>query len=323
MYDSISDFRKRKSTLVLPVLTKRAQRRCANKCIFSQFSQFIIHNNFNKEKLVEGLILTEAVPEENVVISTETAFSNEKILEKKTIIYETRVDPTAIKVAGEKTKDQLFTRFGILKPKPNEVQFVSIEKYYEPYSMISGRYFIDYLRKCTYHISVDKEVLEVVLLNNKFKPEQSADSSQRSHNEIKLEAEERLKNDVKASLVLDQSGKDVTLEKLPSAPSERRPKKILEKLGAQEIAGDADLSVIRSRIAQRPKDISRIVSELFEVDERAVIYTPRFRVKYRNLKTGEEKTVEFDGVTGERIRESKRESSHSNPLIPPPPPPSP
>jgi len=266
--------------------------------------------------------LTEAVPDENTLISIDTASCNEKIIKKKTIVYETRVDPTVIKVAGEKIKDQLFTRFGILKPKPNEVQFVSIEKYYEPYSMISGRYFIDYYRKRTYSIDVDKEVLEVVLLNNVLKPEQSADSSQRRHSEIKLEGEERLKNDVKTSLVLDQSGKDVTLEKLPSAPSEPHPKNILEEFGAQEVAADADLSVLRSRIAQRPKDTSRIVSELFEVDERAVIYTPRFRVQYKNLKTGDERTVEFDGVTGEKIRESKRATSHSNPPIPPPPPPS-
>jgi hypothetical protein len=93
-----------------------------------------------------------------------------------------------------------------------------------------------------------------------------------------------------------------------------------KKLGAQEIAGDADLNVLRSRIARRPKDISRLVSELFEVGERAVIYTPRFSVQYKNLKTGEEKTVEFDGVTGERIRESKRETSHNNPPISPPAP---
>ena len=267
--------------------------------------------------------MTETVHDERVFTSIDKAFSNEKILERKTIVYETRVDPTVIKVAGEKIKDQLFTRFGILKPKQNEVQFVSIEKYYEPYSMISGRYFIDYYRRCTYSIHVDKEVLEVDLLNNKLRPEQIVDSSHRPRNEIKLEAEERLENDVKASLVWDSSGKEVALENLPSAPSEPHPKNILEEFGVQEVAGDADLNILRSRIAQRPKDISRVVSEVFEVEERAVIYAPRFRVQYGNNKTGEEKTVEFDGVTGERIRQSKGEGSNGNPPVLPPPPPPP
>lgn len=267
--------------------------------------------------------MTETVHDANIVISTETASSNERISEKKTIVYETRVDPTVMKVAGEKIKDQLFTRFGFLKPKPDEVQFVSIEKYYEPYSMISGRYLIDYYRKCIYLVDIDDEVFEVVLLDNKLEPEQSAGSSVKHHKVVKLEGEERLKNDVKASLVLDGSGKDVTLEKLPSAPSERHPEKILKEFGVQEIAGNADLDVIRSRIVQRPKDISRLVSELFEVDERTVIYTPRFRVRYRNFKTGEEKAVEFDGVTAERIQQSKHESSRRGTPLPPPPPPPP
>lgn len=267
--------------------------------------------------------MTETVHDEDIVISTETAFLNEKIVERKTIVYETRVDPTVIKVAGEKIKDQIFTRFGILKPKQNEVQFISIGKYYEPYQMISGRYFVDYYRKCTYLIDVDKEVLEVILLNNKLRPDQSADSSQTRRNEIKLEGEERLQKDVKTSLILDQDGKDVTLEKLPAAPSEPNPKDILEEFGVQEVAENADLNVLRSRVAQRPKDIGRLVSELFEVEERATIYTPRFRVQYQNVKTGEEKFVEFDGVTGERIRESKREGSNRNRPVPPPPPPPP
>ncbi len=258
-------------------------------------------------------MLTETVNDEKVVISTEALPSNERIAERKTIVYETRVDPTVIKVAGEKLKDQLFTRFGFLKPKPDEVQFVSIEKYYEPYSMINGKYFIDYYRKCAYLVKVDGKVLEVVLLNNKFEPEQSTDSYAKDHKVIRLEGEERLRNEVKASLILDRSGQDVTLEKLPSAPSERHPKKILAEFGEQEIAGNADLDIIRSRIVKRPKDINRLVSELFEVDERAVIYTPRFRILYRNLKTGEEKTVEFDGVTAEKIQQSKHASSHCIP----------
>jgi hypothetical protein len=267
--------------------------------------------------------LTEIIKNENMVVLTGTTPCTEKIVGRKTIVYETRVDPTVIKVAGEKFKEQLFARFGFLKPRPGEIQFVSIEKYYEPYLMISGKYFIEYYRKCSYLVRVDKKVLEVLLLNKKFEPEQSMGSYARDYNTIKIEGEERLKNEAKASLILDRSGQDVTLEKLPSAPSERYPKKILEESGAQEITGNEDLGVIRSRILKRPSDINRLVSELFEVDERAIIYAPRFRVLYKNLKTGEEKTVEFDGVTAERIQQSKHSGSHTVPSVPPPPPPPP
>jgi hypothetical protein len=124
---------------------------------------------------------------------------------------------------------------------------------------------------------------------------------------------------VKGSLILDRSGQDVTLEKLPSAPSERNPKKVLAAFGVEEIEQDADLNLIRSRVIKRPKDINRLVSELFEVNERAIIYTPRFKIVYVNTKTGEEKAVEFDGVTAQKIQTIK----HANRPLPPPPPPPP
>lgn len=248
--------------------------------------------------------MAKAVSDEKIVISAETSPSSEKIAERKTIVYETRIDPTVIKVAGEKVKDQLFTRFGFRKPRSEDVQLVSIDKFYEPYIVISGRYFIDYYRKCAHTVKVDKEVREVIILDHKIKPTQPADSSIKDYNVIRLEGEERLMNEIKASLILDKFGQEITLERLPSAPSERNPKKILKEFGAKEIPSDADLNIIKSRIVKRPKDINRLVEEVFEVSERAVIYTPRFKVRYKNVRTQEEKTVVFDGVTAERIQRS-------------------
>ncbi|HVP27228.1 MAG TPA: hypothetical protein VMT26_06145 [Candidatus Bathyarchaeia archaeon] len=261
------------------------------------------------KQAVRDLVLADTTSEQEVTLSTETIPSSEKIVERKTIIYETRVDVTVIKVAGDKLKDQLFARFGFLKPKPEEIELVSVDKYYEPYMIISGEYSIDYYRKCVHTVRLDKEVMEVILLGHEFEPKPPADSFDKTHNMIVLEGEERLVRDFKASLILDKSGRDVTTEKLPSAPSEKNPKKILAALGIKEIARDADLDIIRSKIVKRPTDINRLVSELFEVNERAVIYTPRFRVAYKNLRTGEEKAVEFDGVTADRVQQKKSAGS--------------
>jgi hypothetical protein len=48
--------------------------------------------------------------------------------------------------------------------------------------------------------------------------------------------------------------------------------------------------------------VSWIVNELFEANERVVIYVPRFRVVFRDVKTGKEKVAEFCGVTGKLIQ---------------------
>lgn len=249
--------------------------------------------------------MTETVTNEKIIVSTETSPSHEKIAERKTIVYETRIDPTVIKVTGEKLKTYLFTRFGFMKPRPEEIQLVSINKHYTPYLILSGKYAIDYYRKRIYKIKVDRKVLEIILLNHKFKPIKPASSYEQDQNMIELEGEERLMNEVKTSLILDKSGQEVPLNSLPSAPSERNYKKILKEYEVEEITQDEDLKIIRSKIFKRPKDVGRVVKELFEVSERATIYTPRFKVLYKNLKTGEEKIIEFDGVTAERVHDTK------------------
>ncbi len=122
---------------------------------------------------------------------------------------------------------------------------------------------------------------------------------------IKLDGDEHLLYEDKASLILDRTGREVPLKQLPSAPSEEHPRKMLAELGENaktlEIVSDADVGILRSKIIKRPTDIKRIVRELFEVTERAVIYTPVYKVLFQNIKTGEVKALEFDGVTSKRI----------------------
>ncbi len=257
----------------------------------------------------------ETVQEEKIVISStpepKSPFE-EKIASRKTIVYETLVHPAVIKIAADNLKDQLFAKYGFLKAKPEEVTIASIDVYYEPYIVISGKYSIDYFRKHVWTLKVADEVSEVTLCLEKFKPTQVPDSSGKAYMGIKLEGEERVKNEIKASLALDKSGRDVSLKELPSAPSERNPEEVLAKSGTKEVPADFDLSVLRTRIFKRPSELSWIVNELFEVNERTVIYAPRFRAVFKNVNTGKEKTAVFDGVTGKLIQKADTQTTQAS-----------
>ena len=233
---------------------------------------------------------------EPVVISAETPNIKEKIVNRKTIVYEANIDPAVIRVSGEKLKQQLFTKFGLFKPKSEEIQFISLDQFYEPYIVISGKYFLDYYRNRTYVFKVDEAVREVMLLNHKFVPEPS-----KERGTIKLYGEERLIKEAKAFLILDKNGSDTKVDHLPSAPSEKKPKKIISEFKIEELAKNTDVNFVKERIAKRPKDLSRVVAEVFEITDRSVIYAPRFRLLFKNLKTNEEKVMVIDGVTSEKI----------------------
>jgi hypothetical protein len=223
----------------------------------------------------------------------------DNIVPRKTVVYETLVDPTVIKVAGERLKRQLFKKFRILEPKSVPIELVSITKYYEPFIVISGRYFLDYYRMCDYTVPIDGDVSEVILLGQKFYPEKSESSISR----IRLEGEERLVVEKKAFFMLGENGQEANLETLPSAPSEKNPEETIAKYGIKEIESEADVDIVRKSLVHRPENLSRIVNEVFEIGERVVIYAPRFKLTYVNAYTYQEKSVEFDGVTAKRMRE--------------------
>jgi hypothetical protein len=242
--------------------------------------------------------LTETVSAEPIVISAETPTTKGKIAKRKTIVYKAVVDSELIKVACEKLKKQLFAKFAFywFQPKVEDIQFVSLKKYYEPYIVISGKYFIDYLRKCTYILKVPEEVREFILNPKKYVPVTS-----KSNKIVKLHAEERLTDEAKAFLILDKDGRDSVDDKIPFGPPEKKPKKAIREFGIEELPENADVNFLKERIAKRPKDTCRILEEIFEVTERTVIYTPRYKLLFRWIKTGEEKTLVLDAVTAEKV----------------------
>jgi len=240
--------------------------------------------------------------ENAIVISSEPKLPfDEKIVTRKTIVYETLVDPAVIKIAGENLKDQMFAKYGFFKTAPNEVSITSIEKFYEPFIMITGKYSIDYYRKHTWTVKVENGVFEVTFPFAVYKTRELADSFGKIYTVAALEGEERLLTEFKASLALDESGKDISLKWLPSVPSEKNPQEIMAKFHIKEIPPNLDLSILRTRIQKRPADISWVANENFEVTERLVVYTPRFRVQFKHAKTGKQRVAEFDGVTGKLI----------------------
>jgi hypothetical protein len=230
-----------------------------------------------------------------------TESTPEKITPRKIIIYKTLIDPTVIKLATEKVKDRLFVKFGFLRPSPEQIQQVSFEKDYEAFVVVDDRYTIDYYRKRIYTIRVDEKAQEVILFDQTFKPEISAEPPGKV---VRIEGEERLVHQAKAYLVLSADGREVSPKRIPSAPSEEQSKKLLAEIESTkklEILPNEEVDIIRNKIVKRPLEIKRIVHELFEVTDRAVIYTPIYRVRFQNVKTGEMKTVKFDGVTAKLL----------------------
>jgi len=210
------------------------------------------------------------------------------------------------RLLGEKVKDKFFVRLGFLKPKPEEIRLISVDKYYEPYIVVGGKYAIDYCKRRVYAIKVDEEVQEIVIAGKKFKPEPP--SPKKPFSVIKIEGEGHFHYEDEAYFILDRMGREVLPEQLSFAPSEKRLENLTEldvKLREVKISSEQEIEFLRSRIVNRPADVDEVTREWFEVNERTMICVPRYELTFQKVKTGKEAIVEIDGITGKIIHYRK------------------
>ncbi len=222
------------------------------------------------------------------------------IVNRKTTVLKSRLDPDKIRLLSEKLKGRLFTKFFFLKAKPEEVRLVSVDKYYEPFIIVGGKYSVDYCKRHSHTIQVEGNAQKVAFFGDEFKPWR--DHSSDKHKMVKLDGETYFHHENKEYFILDKMLRDIEFEELPYAPAEEHPEEKLAearlKLTEIKITIEDMMKFLQSRIAKRPPDV-QVIREKFEVNEREIIYCPRFQLTFRNVKTGREAIAKVDGVTGQ------------------------
>jgi len=226
----------------------------------------------------------------------------------KVIVYKSRVDPTMLKQKAEEMKNELFIkRFS--KPKPEDIHVVSVDKHYEPYVLVDARYRIEYFTKKTYAVEIAEKAKEVKILGESFKPQVvtiPGTEPEQFRKIISLEGQEWSFYEDKVYFILDKNGKEISPDKVPIAPSEDNPRKLLKEFKKKtekvKISNREVISMTKTKLIKKPSDVDTIDTEIFQITEHAIIYNPIYVITFRNMKNNEEKTVNIDGVTAEIIK---------------------
>ena len=233
----------------------------------------------------------------------------ERIEKRKLIVHKIAIDPETAKNVVEKGKTGIFAKLGFLKPKHEEIECESVLLFYEPFLVAKANYFLDYYKKKTYTIRVGEEVSEVIVFGQTLKPEVVKERVKgllkRPRKEIVFDAQERVIHEATVHIALNRTGREIDLTKLPSAPAEPEPERVLKECGDKarklRVSPDSIIDIVRKRTVKRPPDIGRIAKEVFEVTEHAVVYTPIYEARCRHLKTGEIKIIPISGVTSKML----------------------
>ena len=246
-----------------------------------------------------------------MVVSTLTKEEKieERIEERKLIVHKIAIDLETAKNVVEKGKTGFFAKLGFLKPKHEEIECESLLLFYEPFVVAKANYFLDYYKKKTYAIRIGDEVSEVIVFGQILKPkvvkERVKGILKRAHKEIVFDAQERVIHKATVHVALNRTGREIDPAKLPSAPAESEPEKVLKESGDKarklSFSPDSIIDIVRKRTVKRPPDIGKIAKGVFEVTEHAVVYSPIYEARCRHLKTGEIKIVPISGVTSKML----------------------
>ncbi|MEJ2280524.1 MAG: hypothetical protein P8X97_01175 [Candidatus Bathyarchaeota archaeon] len=226
----------------------------------------------------------------------------EKVIERKIIVYKPRVNIKTIRSIAENMKTQIFSKFIFVKPKPEEVHIVSIDKYFEPYIFIDGEYSIIYSKKWVHNIKVDETMQELTIYGERVAPKSLKKHLKVPCKILQLNGCGRFKFELKSNIIFDKNWQEVGVEELPFLPFEEQPERILSNFdrnyGNIRMIDEKEVEILKSRIIQRPSDISTIHHELFEVFERAEIYKPMYKVVVKNFKSQKQLILVIDAITG-------------------------
>lgn len=232
----------------------------------------------------------------------------ENIAQAKVIVYKSKVDPATLKQTAEEMKNELFVK-RFAKPKPEDVHVVSVDKCYEPYVLVDAKYRIEYFTQKDYTIEVAKKAEEVKILGESFKPKKVAvpdTEPEQFRKFITLKGQERAMYEDRTYFILDKSGKEISPDNVPIAPSEDNPKRILKEFGKNtekmDVSSREVVHIAKSKLIKRPSDANIVDNEVFQITEYAVVYNPVYKITFRNMKNKEEITVSIDGVTAEVIK---------------------
>jgi len=223
----------------------------------------------------------------------------QKVVDRKTAILKSRLNPGKARLIGEDQKTSLFVKFGFLKARSDDVSLAGLTKYYEPFVIIGGKYSIDYCKKHVFEIKADNQMQNVFLGGEEFKFEPL--SAGKPSRVLRLVGEEHSHYENETYFILDRLMREAKPEKVPLAPFENEMENLDNfdtDFRKARISLEEEINFLRSKIVKRPSDADAIIREIFEITERLTIYNPIYELSFQNVKNAKEVTVLIDGITG-------------------------
>ena len=226
----------------------------------------------------------------------------QKIVDRKIVILKPRLGKANARLLAENNKTNFFTKHKFLKHQSTDISIVGFSKYFEPLIIIGGKYSINYCKKQELKIECGRLAQKIFVGGEEFKLEPSDTGS--TSRIIAFPAEEHYQYTDETYFVLDRFMREITPEKIHMAPFEceqENNKNFNIDSRKVTISLEEEISFLRQKIVKRPSDADVIIKEVFEINERMIIYNPIYELVFQSVKTAKTITILIDAITGKII----------------------
>jgi hypothetical protein len=227
-----------------------------------------------------------------------------KMIKRQTVVLKSRFDQPIINKIAEKLKKKLFTRVNFLKSKSSEIKLTSVEKYYEQYLIVKGKYTLDHCKKLEYNLEVDKKTEKICILNEEIIIDKSNELDTSNSAFFTLSGVAHFHYENNGHYILDIKGREIESENWSILLNNIWPKEKLAKTGLKrklskiQTSTQKEIDFLRSRLVKRPPDVGEVIKEIFEINERKIIFCPMYKFEYQNIKNKKEAMAKINGITG-------------------------
>ena len=295
---------KQLNDILLPLVTKPYRIWIDNKPDDSDFELVRAKEDEEEEHIAENKY--------HLNNEKDTAAVDLSHAEEKTIVLKNQLEPEKLDEIIYNKKTSLFGSV-FSRSKPDEIHVHSKITAYESYTIISGRYEIDFYRKATHKIDVSGDVIEIIMGDGIFPIKTKSGILDKfgdkmkegigiDKEEVELEVEEHAVQRQSGTLTLDHHGHEVKEfpHKIDSRSIENYPTRILEQnsenVKPQEMTRESCIDKLRMKLRKiSPQDI-RMNSEKFTIDKITTVYVPVHEARCVDPKK-KIRILRIDGIT--------------------------